>query len=65
MYENKSVKGTRKGIKPPQSGDKLVNVTNGEEIRRVKRSIAVTLVTSGWKYCPKKFKLENHNESPL
>lgn len=62
-YENttfggKQKGGTRKGVHPTPLQEKLVNVTNDQEIRRVRRSIAENLVKTGeWRYCPKKFKL--------
>lgn len=31
----------------------MKTVKNGSDIRRVKDSVAATMVNSGWKYCPK------------
>ena len=58
-------KGTRKGTKANHPLGRLVNVTNGLEIRRIKFTQAYLLVDSntGWKFCPKKFKLEVSNET--
>lgn len=51
-------RGTRKGVKANHPGIKLINVTNGEDVKRIPRPIAEELVSSGdWKFCPKRFKL--------
>lgn len=57
--EGKIRKGTRKGVKANHPGEKLVNVTDGKDIKRISRKIAAMLVTNGgWRYCAKRFKLE-------
>jgi hypothetical protein len=58
-------KVTRKGVKANHPLGRLVNVTNGIEIRRITFAVAYKLVDShtGWKFCPKKFKLEASNGS--
>ena len=57
LFSGTNKRGTRKGVKANHPSTKLVNITNGEEIKRLPRNIAEPLVASGWKYCPKKFKL--------
>lgn len=49
---------TRKGVKANHPGIKLVNITDGKEIKRMRRDQAATLVAQGWNYCFKKFKLQ-------
>jgi hypothetical protein len=52
-------KATKKGTKANHPMGRLVNVTNGKEIRRVRFAQAYLLVDSGeWQFCPKKYKLE-------
>jgi hypothetical protein len=52
-------KVTKKGTKANQPMGRLVNVTNGIEIRRIRFAQAYLLVDSGkWQFCEKKFKLE-------
>jgi hypothetical protein len=53
-------KGTRKGVKANHSQSRLVNITDGKEIRRIRWNDANQIVQSntGWNFCPKKFKLE-------
>jgi len=52
-------RGTRKGVKANHPGIKLVCITDDERVKRIRRDVAETLVSSGtWRYCPKKFKLE-------
>lgn len=53
-------KVTKKGTKANHPMGRLVNVTNGTEIRRIRFAQAYLLVDSGtgWNFCPKKFKLE-------
>lgn len=53
---------TRKGVHANHPGVKLVNVTNGEVVERVSRTVAAQRITAeritaGWRYCPKKFKI--------
>lgn len=48
---------TRKGVQANRPGVKLVNVTNGEVVERVSRTVAAQRITAGWRYCPKKFKI--------
>lgn len=58
VFGGRSGRGTRKGVKANHPGVKLINVTNGTEIRRVKRTIAEELIrVGGWKFCPKKYKI--------
>lgn len=45
---------TRPGTKPNRAGEKLVNVTDGTAVVRVRRSEAEKLVERGWKFCPKR-----------
>lgn len=53
---------TRKGTKANHPGIKLINVTNGEQIKRLPRNIADDLVKSGgWNYCPKNFVIGEKN----
>lgn len=51
---------TRKGVKANRSQYRLVNITNGTEIKRIRWNLAQEAVNSGtgWNFCPKKFKLE-------
>lgn len=57
MFGDGSRKGTRKGVKANHAGEKLVNVTDGVDVKRVRRSVALAMVNTGsWRYCPKKFK---------
>jgi hypothetical protein len=53
-------RGSKKGTKANHREDRLVNITNGKEIRRIRWGIANKLVNekTGWNFCPKKFKLE-------
>jgi hypothetical protein len=53
-------KGTRKGTKANHPLGRLVNITDGVTIRRIRWSDASKIVNSGtgWRFCPKKFKLE-------
>lgn len=53
-------RGTRRGVKANHPIGRLVNVTNGIEIKRIRWIKAQELVNSGegWRFCPKKFKLE-------
>ena len=53
-------KSTRKGVKANHPLGRLVNITNGIEIKRIRWIKAQEYVNSGkgWKFCPKKFKLE-------
>jgi hypothetical protein len=57
-------RGTSKGVKANHPLGRLVNVTNGIEIKRIRWQLANALVNSevgrrgGWNFCPKKFKLE-------
>jgi len=59
MYTDSAGKGTRKGVKANHALGRLVNITNGKEIKRVRWDIAKRAVLSGtgWSFCPKKFKL--------
>ena len=51
--------GTRKGVKANHPLGRLVNVTNGKEIKRIRWIKANELVKTGdWMFCTKKFKLE-------
>jgi len=58
-------RATRKGVRPNTTGDRLVNVTNGIEVKRIPWKIANELVTLhtdiryDWHFCPKKFRLES------
>lgn len=53
-------KVTRKGVKANRPLGRLVNITNGTEIKRVRLDVAYKTVNAGtgWKFCPKKFRLE-------
>ena len=56
---------TRKGVHSTHPMGRLVNVTNGIEIRRLRFAQAYILVDSGgWRFCPKHFKLESTEEVP-
>jgi hypothetical protein len=52
-------KSTRKGVKANHSQYRLVNITNGTEIKRIRWNDANKLVQSntGWKFCAKHFTL--------
>lgn len=56
---NHSGSKTRKGVKPNHPLGRLVNITNGIEIKRIRWIKAQEYVGSGggWKFCPKRFKL--------
>mgnify|MGYP001486889121 FL=1 len=62
VFAGTNKRGTRKGVKANHPSTKLVNITNGEEIKRLPRNIAEPLIALGWKYCPKKFKLDKKGE---
>lgn len=50
---------THKGTKANHPLGRLVNVTNGLEIKRVRHAVAQEMVNAGkgWNFCPKKFVL--------
>jgi hypothetical protein len=49
---------TRKGTRANHPGVKLITVTDGIQVKRIPKTIAIDLVATGnWKYCPKKFKI--------
>lgn len=59
IFAEGSRKHTRRGTKANHAGEKLVNVTNDIEVKRVRRSVAAQLVATGeYRYCPKKFRVE-------
>jgi hypothetical protein len=62
MSQDFAGKGTRKGVKANRSQFRLVNITNGVEIKRIRWNLAQEIVNAGgWKFCPKKFVLEVSN----
>ena len=47
LFAGTNKRGTRKGVKANHPSTKLVTITNGDNIKRVHRDIAVELVSSG------------------